>query len=116
MSWLLGSLWSFLATNARKWPFLSRFTSFLRSATHNIFHHFLHHLQHPARLMAALRRDSKHHVADLTVQRRMVHLKTKEECRLSKETIQVWTIELPSKHAEGILKCADDHPAFTSSH
>ncbi|KAK5702893.1 hypothetical protein LTR97_003839 [Elasticomyces elasticus] len=36
--------------------------------------------------------------------RRMVHLKTKEECRLGNETIQVWTVELPSKHAEGILK------------
>jgi hypothetical protein len=36
--------------------------------------------------------------------RRMVHLKTKEECRLGNETIQVWAVELPSKHAEGILK------------
>jgi hypothetical protein len=36
--------------------------------------------------------------------RRMVHLKTKEECRLGEETIQVWTVELPSRHAEGILK------------
>ncbi|KAK3064059.1 hypothetical protein LTR53_018642, partial [Teratosphaeriaceae sp. CCFEE 6253] len=36
--------------------------------------------------------------------RRMVHLKTKEECRLGNETIRVWTVELPSKHAEGILK------------
>ncbi|KAK0254252.1 hypothetical protein B0A54_04385 [Friedmanniomyces endolithicus] len=36
--------------------------------------------------------------------RRMLHLKTKEECRLGNETIQVWTVELPSKHAEGILK------------
>ncbi|GAB7366635.1 hypothetical protein MBLNU230_g8618t2 [Neophaeotheca triangularis] len=35
---------------------------------------------------------------------RMVHLKTKEECRLKNETIQVWSVELPSKHAEGILK------------
>lgn len=40
--------------------------------------------------------------------RRMVHLKTKEECRLGNETIQVWTVELPSKHAEGILRYA--HP------
>lgn len=37
-------------------------------------------------------------------QRRIVHLKTKEECRLGNETIQVWSVELPSKHAEGILK------------
>ncbi|KAK5122764.1 hypothetical protein LTR85_003679 [Meristemomyces frigidus] len=36
--------------------------------------------------------------------RQMLHLKTKEECRLGNETIQVWTVELPSKHAEGILK------------
>lgn len=35
---------------------------------------------------------------------RMIHLKTKEECRLKNETIQVWSVELPSKHAEGILK------------
>lgn len=38
--------------------------------------------------------------------RQMLHLKTKEECRLGNETIQVWTVELPSKHAEGILKYA----------
>ena len=37
--------------------------------------------------------------------RRMVHLKTKEECRLGDAVLQVWTVELPSKHAEGILKC-----------
>lgn len=37
-------------------------------------------------------------------ERRMVHLKTKEECRLGNETIQVWTVELPRKHAEGILR------------
>lgn len=42
---------------------------------------------------------------DVVCKRRMVHLKTKEECRLSNETIQVWTVELPSKHAEGILRC-----------
>ncbi|KAK5131331.1 hypothetical protein LTR08_000997 [Meristemomyces frigidus] len=38
------------------------------------------------------------------VKRQMLHLKTKEECRLGNETIRVWTVELPSKHAEGILK------------
>lgn len=54
-------------------------------------------------LMAALRRDSKT-VDDVAVKRHMVHLKTKEECRLGNETIQVWTVELPSKHAEGILR------------
>lgn len=36
--------------------------------------------------------------------RQMVHLKTKEECRLGNETIQVWTVELPSRYAEGVLK------------
>jgi len=41
--------------------------------------------------------------------RRMLHLKTKEECRLGNETIQVWTVELPSKHAEGILKYVHSH-------
>lgn len=61
-------------------------------------------------LMAALRRDSK--VADDTIavpKRHMVHLKTKEECRLGNETIQVWTVELPSKHAEGILRQVHQH-------
>lgn len=36
--------------------------------------------------------------------RRMQHIKTKEECRLGNETIDVWCLELPSKHAEGILR------------
>lgn len=36
--------------------------------------------------------------------RQMVHLKTKEECRLGNETIQVWTVEMPSRYAEGVLK------------
>lgn len=35
---------------------------------------------------------------------RLVQLKTKEECRLGNETIQVWTVELPSRHAEWVLK------------
>jgi hypothetical protein len=46
----------------------------------------------------------------------MVHLKTKEECRLSKETIQVWTVELPSKHAEGILKSVHNLVSPLRSH
>lgn len=37
-------------------------------------------------------------------QRQMVHLKTKEECRLGNVTVEVYTVELPSKHAEGVLK------------
>lgn len=39
-----------------------------------------------------------------TQKRQMIHVKTKEECRLANETIDVWSIELPSKHAESILK------------
>lgn len=67
-----------------------------------------------ATLMATLRRDSGNNNDDnKNVQRRMVHLQTKEECRLSSETIQVWTVELPSKHAEGILKCVP--PPLTPS-
>jgi hypothetical protein len=50
---------------------------------------------------------SKAHDLDEDVQRRqMVHVKTKEECRLANETVDVWSIELPSKHAENILKSA----------
>lgn len=37
-------------------------------------------------------------------ERRMLHVKTKEECRLGDELVEVWCVELPSKHAEGILK------------
>lgn len=40
--------------------------------------------------------------------RQMIHVKTKEECRLANEMIDVWCIELPSKHAENILKCVSD--------
>lgn len=58
-------------------------------------------------------KDSK--AFDLVVdapRRQMVHVKTKEECRLANETVDVWSIELPSKHAEAILKYA--HPlSFT---
>ena len=54
----------------------------------------------------ATRKDSKVSSPDIRPpKRQMVHLKTKEECRLGNETIQVWTVELPSKHAEGVLKC-----------
>lgn len=64
----------------------------------NIFHRTL-----ACTIMAANRRDSKAAVVP-DPKRHMVHLKTKEECRLGNETIQVWTVELPSKHAEGVLK------------
>ena len=51
------------------------------------------------------------------VQRRqMVHVKTKEECRLANETVDVWSIELPSKHAESILKCVSAVAAPHSCH
>lgn len=44
------------------------------------------------------------------LRRQMVHIKTKEECRLGNETVDVWSIELPSKHAENILKYDNRHP------
>ncbi|KAF2718549.1 hypothetical protein K431DRAFT_305968 [Polychaeton citri CBS 116435] len=40
----------------------------------------------------------------VNMKHQMVHIKTKEECRLGNETIQVWTVELPSKSAEGVFK------------
>ena len=53
----------------------------------------------------ATRKDSKVASPDYRPpKRQMVHLKTKEECRLGNETIQVWTVELPSKHAERVLR------------
>lgn len=78
------------------------------------FHHVFNNLIHlPRRAFAhatnmASRHDSKmasplHRPS----KRQMVHLKTKEECRLGNETIQVWTVELPSKHAEGVLRYVD---------
>lgn len=94
---------SFLVNAWPTWTVYARFRRFL--------HHVITHIfafAHPRAIMAALRRDSK--VADdVAVKRQMVHLKTKEECRLGNETIQVWTIELPSKHAEGVLKYAFFH-------
>ncbi|KAF2858473.1 hypothetical protein K470DRAFT_296363 [Piedraia hortae CBS 480.64] len=36
--------------------------------------------------------------------RYLLHLKTKEECRLGLELIKMWIVQLPSKHAEGILR------------
>lgn len=47
---------------------------------------------------------NSHAVQPSPRKRRMVHLKTKEECRLGDETIEVWSVELPSRHAEGVLK------------
>lgn len=64
--------------------------------------------------MMPRRRDSKFDTEPEPT-RRMVHLKTKEECRLGNETIQVWTVELPSKHAEGILKYLISHDVHESA-
>lgn len=48
--------------------------------------------------------------------RQMIGLKTKEECRLGNETITVWTVELPRKHAEGVLRYASLSHEGVSSH
>lgn len=106
--WL--GLRSFFAERERaaQWPFfyfnLTRILNLLTYNTNNALQLFR---TSATTLMATLRRDSKFNSdndGDVNVERRMVHLQTKEECRLSNETIQVWTVELPSKHAEGILK------------
>ncbi|KAK4633683.1 tRNA-specific adenosine deaminase subunit TAD3 [Fulvia fulva] len=81
---------------------LARVATFSQHASHFIFRNTK--IFHRAIMaMAATRRDSLLD-NDPEPKRRMVHLKTKEECRLGNETIQVWTVELPSKHAEGILR------------
>ncbi|OQN98232.1 hypothetical protein B0A48_15508 [Cryoendolithus antarcticus] len=46
---------------------------------------------------------------DVLPKRRMRHVKTKEECRLGNETLEVWSVELPSKHAENILRVIKDN-------
>jgi tRNA-specific adenosine deaminase 3 len=96
------------STGQRTWGFryyfagLSGLENFLQHATLRL-QHFLHRLYNTAAM--ALRRDSVLSHDDVAAsQRHMVHLKTKEECRLGNETIQVWTVELPSKYAEGILR------------
>ena len=66
--------------------------------------------------MASSRADSKvSSPIHRPLKRQMVHLKTKEECRLGNETIRVWTVELPSKHAEGVLRCVRFHRTITHS-
>lgn len=83
---------------------LARVATFFQHASNFIFRNT--NIFHRAIMaMAATRRDSLLD-NDPEPKRRMVHLKTKEECRLGNETIQVWTVELPSKHAEGILRYA----------
>ena len=67
--------------------------------------HTLASTSHPPSAIMPRAKGSKVHDLDEDVQRRqMVHVKTKEECRLANETVDVWSIELPSKHAENILK------------
>jgi hypothetical protein len=67
--------------------------------------HALASTSHPPSAIMPRAKGSKVHDLDEDVQRRqMVHVKTKEECRLANETVDVWSIELPSKHAENILK------------
>lgn len=55
--------------------------------------------------MARAKSSKANSSVDDAPRRQMVHVKTKEECRLANETIDIWSIELPSKHAESILKC-----------
>ncbi|KAF7190313.1 tRNA-specific adenosine deaminase subunit tad3 [Pseudocercospora fuligena] len=102
---LLGGPRSFLRWLAQ-WPFSSSLATQLRHATT----HFLNIFRNAfaGTIMAATRRDSKAAIPP-EPPRHMVHLKTKEECRLGNETIQVWTVELPSKHAEGVLKVIKDN-------
>jgi tRNA-specific adenosine deaminase 3 len=101
MTSFLGAAGAFLASFPQ-WALFtstSSFTTFFRRLITNIAL-----FTSPFNIMSALfRRDSRIR-PDPEPKRRMVHLKTKEECRLGNETIQVWTVELPSKHAEGILK------------
>jgi tRNA-specific adenosine deaminase 3 len=104
------------STGQRTWSFrpylvgLSGLENFLQHATLRL-QHLLHRLYNTAAM--ALRRDSA--IANDAVadpQHHMVHLKTKEECRLGNETIQVWTVELPSKYAEGILRYSSPTTPF----
>jgi len=60
--------------------------------------------QPPSATMPRAKGSTVHDVDEDVQRRQMVHVKTKEECRLANETVDVWSIELPSKHAENILK------------
>ncbi|KAM0713874.1 hypothetical protein Q7P37_010836 [Cladosporium fusiforme] len=64
---------------------------------------------HPSPTMARAKGSRANGFVDDAPRRQMVHVKTKEECRLANETIDVWSIELPSKHAECILKVIKDN-------
>lgn len=103
MSSLLVGARELLASLTPRWSFFSSFTTFSLFLNSYIFRKSRNLI---AAVMAAMpRRDSKFTIEpEPEPKRRMAHLKTKEECRLGNETIQVWTVELPSKHAEGILK------------
>lgn len=112
MSALLGDVRAFLVNGWSQWALPRLATDFFRNVTthfFNIFHHASFGIAH--HVMQTIRRDSKATAAP-EPKRHMVHLKTKEECRLGNETIQVWTVELPSKHAEGILKSVSPTLSF----
>jgi tRNA-specific adenosine deaminase 3 len=85
---------------------LRNFSKFLQNASQKLITALRRIVDFAANM--ASRKDSKVPSPDIRPpKRQMVHLKTKEECRLGNETIQVWTVELPSKHAEGVLRCVD---------
>lgn len=95
------------------WPLRDAFPAVLRFLRHYVFS--FARWSYIARLatMGMLQRfDSKTSPAPAPRERRMLALKTKEECRQGNETLQVWTVELPSKHAEGILKCVASRPSI----
>lgn len=106
---------SFLTNNASRlfaWA-RARFPPLLHHvASHFHFPHvdlvtLLYRLTHAISAIMGVRADSKTDSAaggDRRPTKHMVHVKTKEECRLGTVTIQVWTVEMPSKHAEGVLK------------
>lgn len=121
MTDVTGKLRSFLVQALWPWPPVSDFANFFRHVFfNNPLFRSLHHLFATTRsTIMAPRRDSK--VDDDLIApppRQMIHLKTKEECRLGNETIRVWTVELPSKYAEGILRCVSSfcHPHLPPNH
>lgn len=95
----LSRLRSFLAIHCLD---IGAFFTFLHNGFINIFHFV--RLRADLTNMASPVDSKAPSEADVCNKPRMVHLKTKEECRLGNELIQVWTVELSSKHAEGVLK------------
>jgi len=95
---------SFLDYLAIHW-LLQRLRRLCRFLQHGFFH-LLRFAQRQLRLqhMASAKASQASTELSSASKRGLTILKTKEECRLGNETIQVWTVELPSKHAEGVLK------------